>query len=268
MKQLKNGQFYGRTNETFLLDGITLTDTEYTLKKVDWHYHENAYFTFILYGNITEVSKTETYNCKAGSLLFHNCGQMHYNLKSDGFTRGFHIEIKNGWKALHEISSCKIKDCFEINSPSVKLLVYDIFREVKINDDQILLSVESLLLKIFSEMIYESGKISCSAGWVNTVYELLQDRCTENVSLNELAQAAGIHPVHLSRDFPKYFKYYAGQYIRLLRLEKALSMFHDKNKSITEISHECGFSDQSHFIRCFREKTGLTPLKYRKLLFQ
>ncbi|WEK71791.1 MAG: AraC family transcriptional regulator [Candidatus Chryseobacterium colombiense] len=29
---------------------------------------------------------------------------------------------------------------------------------------------------------------------------------------------------------------------------------------------ECGFSDQSHFIRCFKENIGITPLKYQKLL--
>jgi hypothetical protein len=49
MKQLSTGQFYGQTNETFHLNGITLTDTEYTHSKVDWHYHQNPYFTFILH---------------------------------------------------------------------------------------------------------------------------------------------------------------------------------------------------------------------------
>lgn len=39
MKQLKTGAFYGQTNQTIHLNGITLTDTEYTLDFVDWHYH-------------------------------------------------------------------------------------------------------------------------------------------------------------------------------------------------------------------------------------
>jgi AraC family transcriptional regulator len=48
MKHLQTGQFHEQTNKTSHLNGVTLTDTEYTLEKVDWHYHENAYFTFIL----------------------------------------------------------------------------------------------------------------------------------------------------------------------------------------------------------------------------
>ena len=48
MKHLQTGQFHGQTNRTIALEGITLTDTEYTLDKVDWHYHENAYFTYLM----------------------------------------------------------------------------------------------------------------------------------------------------------------------------------------------------------------------------
>jgi len=32
------------------------------------------------------------------------------------------------------------------------------------------------------------------------------------------------------------------------------------------VALECGFSDQSHFIRCFKENIGITPLKYKNLL--
>lgn len=89
MKYLQTGQFHGQTNKTILLNGLTLTDTEYTHDKVDWHYHENAYFTFILQGNLIEGNRNEVYNCSAGSLLFHNWQEPHYNIKPDGFTRAF-----------------------------------------------------------------------------------------------------------------------------------------------------------------------------------
>lgn len=47
MKLSQTGEFYGQTNTTIKLEGLTLTHTVYTHDKVDWHYHENAYFTFI-----------------------------------------------------------------------------------------------------------------------------------------------------------------------------------------------------------------------------
>lgn len=94
MQQLRTWTFFGTTDETVPFDFCTITNTEYTLDKVDWHYHENAYFTFILKGKLLECNKNETYHCTAGSLLFHNCQNTHYNIKPPGDTRGFHVEIK------------------------------------------------------------------------------------------------------------------------------------------------------------------------------
>jgi AraC family transcriptional regulator len=51
-----------------------------------------------------------------------------------------------------------------------------------------------------------------------------------------------------------------------MRIEKSLSLLPDKNLSLTEIAFDCGFADQSHFLRCFKQITGNTPSAYRKLL--
>ncbi len=74
--------------------------------------------------------------------------------------------------------------------------------------------------------------------------------------------------LHLSRHFPKYFKATIGDYIRTVKVQKALSLLPNKHKSLTEIAAECGFADQSHFIRSFKDCYQLTPLHYRKLLLK
>jgi AraC family transcriptional regulator len=102
MDNLKTGQFFGTTNETIHLTGITLTDTEYTHDKVDWHYHENSYFTFILNGKLVEGNKKETHTCESGGLIFHNWQEPHYNIKPKGYTRGFHIELKTQWSLTQQ----------------------------------------------------------------------------------------------------------------------------------------------------------------------
>lgn len=71
--------------------------------------------------------------------------------------------------------------------------------------------------------------------------------------------------MHLSRDFHKYFHCNLGEYLRELRVEKSLKLLNEY-ESLSEVALECGFSDQSHFIRCFKENIGVTPLKYKNLL--
>lgn len=267
MKQLSVGQFFGETNKTISLNGITLTDTEYTHSKVDWHYHENAYFTFILQGCVKEINKKETYTCTPGTLLFHNWQEPHYNLKPPGFTRGFHIEVAQSWMDDFLENNDKLQGNLLIADPSLKLLLYQIFKETKSFDDVTALATESLLLQLFQGL---QGVCDCSVKnkpkWVAIIKEILHEGFHENLSLKELAKEANVHPVHLSRDFSKYFNCTIGTYIRRLRVARSLALLPNKNYSLSGISFECGFADQSHFIRCFKQQTGISPLAYRKLL--
>jgi AraC family transcriptional regulator len=102
--------------------------------------------------------------------------------------------------------------------------------------------------------------------WVKKLKEILIDGCAEKLSLVNLANELNIHPVHLSRDFSKHFHCTFGEYVRKVRVEKSLSFLPNKNLSLTEIAFECGFADQSHFLRCFKQINGINPSAYRKLL--
>ncbi|AZA51918.1 AraC family transcriptional regulator [Chryseobacterium sp. G0201] len=266
MNTLRNGQFFGQTNETLDFDGLIITDTEYTHPYVDWHYHENAYFTFILQGNVIEGNKKEIYECSAGTLLYHHWEDPHYNIKPDGFTRGFHIEIPREWFESLNVSKDNIEGSFNIKNPELKLSMYKIFKESKINDIESEASTQELLLTIFNELSSKKTLSEKKPIWVKQIDELLHETYTEKLNLKGLSNTLNIHPIHLSRDFNKYFQCNLGDYVRKLKINKSLSILPTNEKSLTEIALECGFADQSHFIRCFKENMGVTPLKYRKIL--
>jgi AraC-like DNA-binding protein len=269
MKQLIPGQFYGQTNARMNLGGLIITDTEYTHDKVDWHYHENAYFTFILQGQVTEGNKKEILQCTAGSLLYHHWQEPHYNIKPNVFTRGFHIEIEPGWLKTFELDVKLLQGSVSVSNPDIKILMYKIFRETKLNDVVTDLSIHDLMVNIFCllENDREKETKDCPA-WVNKVKEKLHDDCTQKISLADLSNIASIHPVHLSRSFSRYFQCSMGDYTRKLKIEKSFSLLSDRKKTLTDISFDCGFADQSHFTRSFREMTGLNPSAYRRILQQ
>lgn len=267
MDQLSTGQFFGQTSRTIELNGITLTDTEYTHDKVDWHYHDNAYFTFILQGNVIEGNRKEVYNCSAGSLLFHNWHDPHYNIKPKGFTRGFHIEINPDWFEQFSFKIDALHGSYNISNPDIKFLFYRIFKESKSTSGLTPLAIEDLLLKIFSNMIHvREMRLKGKPEWVSKVTEILNDDNSNSLRLEHISTSLGIHPVHLSRDFPKYFQCNIGEYIRKLKIERSLSLLSNKELSLTEIAHICGFSDQSHFIRCFKKVNCMKPFTFRKIL--
>lgn len=265
MNTLRNGEFFGQTNEILNFDGLTITDTEYTHSFVDWHYHENPYFTFLLQGNMTEGNKTEIHDCSAGTLLYHHWEDAHYNIKPDLFTRGFHLEISENWFEKFQISKNRVEGSFNIKNPALKLLIYQIFKETKLNDSSFELSINQFLLNLFEQMSHQKRNVEKKPVWVKNIDEILHENFTEKLSLNELSQTLNIHPIHLSRDFQKHFQCNLGEYVRKLKVEKSLAIL-NTYESLSEVALECGFSDQSHFIRCFKKNIGITPLKYKQIL--
>ncbi len=67
------------------------------------------------------------------------------------------------------------------------------------------------------------------------------------------------------RRFRKAFGLTPHQFQIQCRVRKAQKLL-EEEKSISRVTYESGFSDQSHLDRCFRKLVGLTPVQYRALL--
>ncbi len=248
------------------INGLTLTDTEYSAAFVDWHYHENPHFTLITRGNVLQGTRRETYECSANTLLFHNRQEPHYSAKPAGLTRGFQMEIHPQWSQSFEARLDALPNCAKLAHPGLKLLFFNIYKEAKLPDGVSGLTIDALVLEMFSLMCgIETKTRGNRPNWVKKADELLHDQFDQPLSLQALAQELDLHWAHLSREFPRYFHCNFGDYVRKIRLEKSLALLRNKSLSLTDIAQRCGFADQSHFNRCFKEFSGVTPKTFRKI---
>ena len=90
----------------------------------------------------------------------------------------------------------------------------------------------------------------------------------EKITLQDLADAVGLTPNYLAALFKKEKGMTVQQYIRSRRIEAAKNMLVYSDYSATEISAFLAFSSTSHFIRIFREETGMTPRQYQQKNFR
>jgi AraC-like DNA-binding protein len=127
--------------------------------------------------------------------------------------------------------------------------------------------VEQLLLNVFNNFLSnKTGSKKKIPAWAQELKELIQDHIDTNLSLKELSKGLEISPSYLSREFSKYFEDLSfGEYIRKLRIEKALELIQTSDYSLTEIAYLTGFSDQSHFNRIFKKHTGENPSAFKKI---
>ncbi|MBX7152181.1 helix-turn-helix transcriptional regulator [bacterium] len=248
------------------MNGLVITDTEYTHDQVPWHYHENAYLTFILKGCITETNKKETVTCPPGTLLFHNWQEPHCNTKLPGYAQGFHLEFEKKWLDRFMIATKYFEGSFQIKNPHITPLISKMYAETKIDDESSPLAIESLAVHVLAELAWPGDRERMTPRWAFRINQLLHDRGNEKITLKELSEETGMHPVHISRDFPKYFRTSLGAYLRKIKVQRSLALMSNANLSLADIAYQCGFADQSHFVRCFKSVMNFTPAQYRSLL--
>src|SRR6185436_20095029 len=128
---------------------------------------------------------------------------------------------------------------------------------------------ENLLLDIYNKFLKNKKKGRETPAWAKELREIIQDHMDTNLalSLKVLSESLHVHPTYLSREFSKHFDNLSfGDYIRKMRIEKAIELLNTSSCSLTEIAYLTGFSDQSHFTRIFKLNTGKNPSAYRKEL--
>lgn len=86
----------------------------------------------------------------------------------------------------------------------------------------------------------------------------------ENITLNELANCAYMSRSEYCIKFKNLFNDTPMHYLMNMRLIKAEKLLHDVSLSITDIALKCGFFDNSHMTRFFRQKYNMSPREYRK----
>jgi AraC-like DNA-binding protein len=127
---------------------------------------------------------------------------------------------------------------------------------------------EQLLVNVFNQFIREKkGSRKKVPDWAKQLKDVIQDQIDTNfsLSLKSISEELQVNPAYLSREFSKYFDNLSfGEYIRKMRIEKAIQLMYSSKYSLTEIAYLTGFSDQSHFTRIFKRFTGKNPSDYKR----
>ncbi|WP_046243761.1 chromate resistance protein ChrB domain-containing protein [Hymenobacter terrenus] len=127
---------------------------------------------------------------------------------------------------------------------------------------------EQLLVQVYTAYLQRTkDRGTPPPAWATQLRELIQDHLDTNLSLRltDVADTVQVNPTYLSREFARHFDNLSfGEYIRKLRIEKALHLLDTTRYSLAEIAYLTGFSDQSHFTRIFKQHTGQSPSAHRK----
>ena len=126
----------------------------------------------------------------------------------------------------------------------------------------LLCHVNSILSEVLQAMTLQMR--SSDPDLVQRIVEFVWERYTEDISLEQLAEALGYSKFHISRCINDTFGCNFRTLVNNYRINAAEEMLLHSDKSITSIAYACGFRNQSSFNRAFLKYCGSQPAQYRK----
>lgn len=117
------------------------------------------------------------------------------------------------------------------------------------------------------EMLALAKRLSERESRLSPVLRYIDANTDRDITLEELASAAGISTYHLCRLFRAELSMRPTEYVNRARIQFSKELLADSNLNISAVAKRCGFRSENYFRDIFRRFTGTSPSAYRKLYY-
>ncbi len=212
-----------------------------------------------------------------------------FNIESKLLFEIFHLEAAKAKKSLHEIidilsirfgkqvikivrnyfimlSSIVARKLLDNQVPSKKAFAFNLacadMIENKMKDAEFLQFADELI-DFYVDFIADRKQPTFKHQTVNKVIMYINDELEKDITVESIANKFHISTSHLSRIFREHVGITLVEYLNVRRVEESQYYLRHTNKSITSISEQFHFCNQSYFTRIFKKYTGVTPKHFR-----
>ncbi|MBM6498465.1 AraC family transcriptional regulator [Flavobacterium macrobrachii] len=246
-----------------------------------WHYHPEYELTYIIKGNGYRIVGNTYENFTDGDLVLLGSnlphtwsGKLDSNDYSDAVVIQFSMEFISSFLGFNEsiLINDMLKNSFRGISFEASEVIFskiiDLTKSKGVDRILNLVSILDLLSKEQARLIapntFHNVLSKKSELRINKVCLFIQNNFYTKISLKQVADL-----IHLTEsNFCKFFKKATGKtysdYLNELRINEACRLLVQSEKTISQISFDCGFETLSYFNRVFLNKKGFTPSTYRK----
>lgn len=96
------------------------------------------------------------------------------------------------------------------------------------------------------------------------VLTYIEANLASKMGIDELANVVALSRGHFSRAFKQSIGLPPMEYVVVRRVDRAKEMIRGTRESLAEVALACGFADQAHLNRRFRDSVGISPGRWRR----
>ena len=98
----------------------------------------------------------------------------------------------------------------------------------------------------------------------SSILDYIAENYRRNITVSELAEVLGYDYHYISRSFHRHFNMSFTDLVNTYRVEHACGLLESSDDTIVHIALDSGFQSVRTFNQVFKERTGLTPVAYRR----
>jgi AraC family transcriptional regulator len=262
---LPHGVLGGEERGRWEIAGLAITATVFDrVTCLAKHAHTCTTITVVTKGQYCEtLSNGKVCAYPENSILVKPAGTVHCNaFKGRVECTTFDLDLDT--LELPHRAEEQLKSYAAIEDVAITRLAWRAAAEIAGRDAFSGLALEGMALETISEAsrAFAAARAHFSPSWLKIIRDVLEEAPTR-VSLRDLANVVGLHPVYFARAFRRAFGCSVAQYARHRALERAARALQTTNTPIVQVSNSAGFADQSHFTRWFKRRYGVTPAQLR-----
>ena len=247
------------------------------------HWHEDLQFIYVLDGEIEIKTLDTSVRVNKDSGIFINKNVIHLvkqsllcHYKSFIFPDYF-LKFYFGSPGEALVKRIVDKDelpicCFPKEAEWSKSILSILFKLADLENKktefysyEVLCLLSALWLEVCRNIQISNENIATVTGSrMQKFLQYISEHYGEDISLDKLAESANVSKSECLRCFKTSMQTTPYKYLTEYRLSKAAELLRNSDEPIGNIAESVGFRQISHFGKCFKEKTGLSPRNYRK----
>ncbi|MCH9671272.1 MAG: AraC family transcriptional regulator [Gammaproteobacteria bacterium] len=122
--------------------------------------------------------------------------------------------------------------------------------------------LEECMLALFNQLLIEQEFVPKIDDRIARVLAYIEDDLSADYSLSELASRAHLSASHFKAEFKRQTGKSCGQYLLMMRMEKARALLANTDLPVQMIAEQVGYSSQSAFSRRFSSYFGEPPSRF------
>ena len=231
------------------------------------HWHEYYEIEYIISGHGTYVINNLEYPFGPGSLFFMTPIDFASLIYEGEHITLINISFSESWISDRIINSITSHGYINNYAEILCTKIYEELSSVKKHSSQyIRFALGCILIDVIRSVKSHNAdtKASKSDMVISDMLTYIHAHFREDLTLCTLSEHIGLTPNYLSKLFNSYIGVPFKSYVVDLKLKYATTLLTQTNTSVTDICYLCGFNSFAHFLRTFKGKYNMSPLKYRK----